>query len=234
MYLPYWDSEIDVEVGRLAFSNRGRGALTLAGLHSDLLKKLSAYALSLNSELLYLCGTNCGIAGSMIWEEAILSDRDLSEGSPFTLVFGYSREMENFVSQFIDGQSALRAGVTQCTFWNRKIPIASYKVIAFMAVLPIVNEIQSLEAMAEKFRSCSSENELVAGYAERFGFLRAPVLYETDTPRGLLMTSKLEEFQLEATRSVVGPSPSVPLPLFYELATACRSQELGMNIDEEF
>ncbi len=226
MYLPYWDSEIDVEVGSLAFSNREHAALTLAGLHSELLKKLSAYALSLGSELLYLCGTNCGVAGSMIWEEAILDQRDLSEGSPFTLVFGYSREMERLASHFVEGQRALRAGVTQCTFWNRKIPLASYKVIAFMAALPVVNEMKSLKALVEEFRHSGYGCTLVADYAERFGFLRAPVSYETDTPGGLLMTSRLEEFQLEATRSVVGPSPSVPLPLFYELANTCRSDEI--------
>ncbi len=234
MYLPYWDSEIDVEVGSLAFSNRERAALTLAGLHSDLLKRLSAYALSLNSELLYLCGTNCGIAGSMIWEEAILNDRDLGEPSPFTLVFGYSREMEDLASHFVDGQRALRAGVTQCTFWNRKIPLASYKVIAFMSALPVMNEMESLEALAEEFCRSEQVSPLVPGYAERFGFLRAPVSYETDTPWGLLMTSRLEEFQLEATRSVVGPSPTVPLPLFYELANTCRTLESGMSSDEEF
>ncbi len=226
MYLPYWDSEIDVEVGCLAFSNREHAALTLAGLHSDLLKRLSAYALSLNSELLYLCGTNCGIAGSMTWEEVVLDQRDLSGPAPFTLVFGYSREMEAFASHFVEGQNALRAGVTQCTFWNRKIPLASYKVIAFMAALPIVNDMEALGALAEAFRRSALGSALIPAYAERLGFLRAPVSYETDTPWGLLMTSRLEEFQLEATRSVVGPSPSVPLPLFYELANTSRLYDL--------
>lgn len=225
MCLPYWDSEIDVEVGDWAFSNREHGALSLAGLHSDLLKRLSAYALSLDSELLYLCGSNCGIAGSMIWEEPVLNRRGVSESSPFTLILGYSREMERFSSHFISTQSALKAGVTQCTFWNRKVPLSSYKVIAYMAVLPVVNEMESLEAMLKEFRAYRKDGALVPYYAERFGFLRAPVPYETDVLQSLLVMNKLDDFQLEATRSVVGPPPSVPLPLFYELSIDGADEE---------
>ena len=111
MCIPYWDSELDVEVGCWASFNFERCAVSMVGLHSEALGEMAALALSLNSELLYLCGGNSGIAGSMIWEEPILENRDIPVMSPFTLVLGYSREMEAFTSFFLKEKEDLKAGV---------------------------------------------------------------------------------------------------------------------------
>ena len=62
-------------------------------------------------------------------------------------------------------------------------------------------------------------------YAERLGFVRAPVPFETDIPAQMIMFEELDSFQLDATRSVVGPAPSVPLPVFFELASLNGGEE---------
>lgn len=217
MCLPYWDTELDIEVGDWAFSNKERCAVSLAGLHSDLLKKMSSCVLALNSELLYICGTEIGAAGSMFWEESISDSRGIPGLSPFTVILGYSREIERFAAVFCAQHGKLKAGVTRCTFWNGNIPLASYKVVALVTDLPMIDEVGCLTSMLSAFIGSGKCNTLLPYYAERFGFLRAPVFYETDKPENLLVTHKLESFQLEATRSVVGPSPMVSMPAIYEI-----------------
>ena len=223
MCIPYWDSELDVEVGCWASFNFERCAVSMVGLHSEALGERAALALSLNSELLYLCGGNSGIAGSMIWEEPILENRDIPVMSPFTLVLGYSREMEAFTSFFLKEKEDLKAGVTDCTFWTNEVPLSRYKVIAFMAAQPLFDEIDCLNEMRKAMKEWKHRDLLIPFYAEQFGFVRAPVPYETDIPKDMLMTNRLQNFQLEATRSVVGPAPSVSLPAFYELTMGNES-----------
>ena len=48
MCLPYWNSELDIEVGCWSFSRREHGTISMAGLHSELLRDLSFQALSLD------------------------------------------------------------------------------------------------------------------------------------------------------------------------------------------
>ena len=66
MCLPYWNSELDVEAGAWTYASSARGTLSAARLHSPQLEELSALALALDSELLYLYGKTCGAAGSML------------------------------------------------------------------------------------------------------------------------------------------------------------------------
>lgn len=217
MCLPYWNSELDVEIGCWNFTRSEHGVVSMAGLYSELLRELSSQALALDSELLYLCGSECGIAGSMLWNEAVLEKKTGSDISPFILVLGYSREMERFVGRFLTSREDLKAGVTECTFWKGHIALVRYKVIACMETLPVFNELKCFSEMIKALRKWKGKNTLIPFYAEHLGFLRAPLLYETDVPKDMLVMNKLENFQLDVTRSVVGPSPSVPLPVFYEL-----------------
>ena len=218
MCLPYWDTELDIEAGDWAFSNKELCAVSMAGLHSELLKKLASCALAMNSELLYICGTEIGAGGSMFWEESISGTRGIPGLSPFTAIWGYSSEIERFEAAFTARYTPLKAGVTRCTFWNRDVPLTVYKVVVLVTDLPVIDEVKCLTLMLDEFMKSSSRNELLPYYAERFGFLRAPVFYETDKPEKLLVAHKLESFQLDATRSVVGPSPMVSMPALYEIS----------------
>jgi len=225
MCLPYWNSELDVEAGAWTYASSARGTLSAARLHSPQLEELSALALALDSELLYLYGKTCGAAGSMLWDEAVLDRREAPELLPFTLVLGWSDAVERLAAGLIERCDGLSAGVTDCTFWNRGVPLARYKVVAFMAALPIFDEESFLTTLSETLKSWVRKDRLIPYYAERFGFVRAPVPYETDSPRRMLMMDELNSFQLDATRSVVGPAPTAPLPMFFELAAMAGSEQ---------
>lgn len=220
MCLPYWDSDLDIEVGYWASSNREQRVLAAAGLHSGLLRRLSGYVLAMQSELLYLCGSSLGIAGSMIWEESVLTRHPVPELSPLTLVFGYSAGMEKICAEFAAHERHLKAGVTECTFRYGEMPLSRYKVIVIMATLPSLDEKHVLKRLCAFMASPSCRNDLIPYYADCFGFVKAPLEYETDDPDQILMLETLMNFQLDETRAILGPSPSVELPALYELSAA--------------
>ena len=216
MCLPYWRGELDIETGSWAFTCRVRNAVSLAGLHSELLKRLSAGALSLESELLYLCGQSTGVAGSVLWEETALGQNADGPIAPFTLVFGYSREMECFSVDFSGFHDDVRAAIAQCTFRSGTTRLSTCKGIAFVAVQLPFDEVKLLCDMAKALSCWHGTDVRIPFYAEQLGYLHAPVAYETDPPMKLLTMQHLEDFQLDATRAVLGPSPSIPLPELYQ------------------
>ena len=225
MCLPYWNSEIDVETGVLAAVKKTRSSVAMARLHGPQLEALASLALNCDSELLYICGKENAPAGSMLWDGAVTERRVAPDLLPFTLVLGYSRMIERIAVAVTERVAGLRAGVTDCTFWNGGVPLARYKVVAFVAALPIFDENSFLESLVAELKKQSDLNATTSFYAERLGFVRAPVPYETDTPVQMLMFDELDSFQLDATHSVVGPAPSVPLPVFFELATLSGGEE---------
>ena len=212
MFLPYWDSDLEVEAGFLSSAAAVRRPLTAAGFYSPALRELSEFALSVKSELLYMCGAPFGWAGSMIWEEVFFRKRTAPESSPFTLLFGYSAEMERVSAAFLQEDKNLAAGVSECLFWNGNVPHVSCKVIAFVAADERSDTAAGFEHLVSFAGTWKRKDPLIPFYAEQFGFVRAPCRFETDDPRSLLASARLDDFQLTATENVVGPSPSVPLP----------------------
>ena len=225
MCLPYWNSEIDIEAGGWASAKKARGLVSMARLHGPLLEELASLALNCDSELLYICGKENAPGGSMLWDDAVLERRVAPDMLPFTLVLGYSARLERIAAAVIEHVPGLRAGVTDCTFWNSGVPLARYKVVAFLAALPIFDESGFLETLVTELKKQGQSSGTTSFYAERLGFVRAPVPYETDVPALMLMFDELDSFQLDATRSVVGPAPSVPLPVFFELAALSGGEE---------
>ncbi len=216
--LPYWDSDLDVEVGRWGAVNLRKRPVSSAGFHSPLMAKIAAGALALESELLYLCGLTSGVAGTMAWENP-LTRLGPSPLSLFTLVLGYSRPMEALVTSFLERHPELRGGVTDCTFWCDAVPSCRYKVIVVVAALPLVDEGACLRDLGEALEAQKPRSS-AAFYAEKLGYLRGPVPYETDNPRGLSVTAELLNLQLEATWEVLGPSPVATLPALIDLSGA--------------
>ena len=225
MCLPYWNSEIDIEAGSWASARKARGLVSMARLHGPQLAKLASLVLNCDSELLYICGRENAPAGSMLWDDAVLERRVAPDMLPFTLVLGYSRKIEKIAAAITERVPGLRAGVTDCTFWNGGVPLERYKVIAFLAALPVFDESAFLDTLVTELKNQIQSGETTSFYAERLGFVRAPVPYETDVPAQMLMFDELDSFQLDATRSVVGPAPSVPLPVFFELASLGNGEE---------
>ncbi len=224
MYLPYWDSDLDVEVGPWGAVSPKSGPLFSSGLN-PLMARIAAGALAMESEFLYLCGLVTGVAGTMAWEDPLTAGKPQGHLSLFTVVFGYSRHMETLLASFLESHSELRGGITDCTFWRKEVPLSHYKVIALIALLPLIDEGACLRALAEAVDHKKDDQSLIAYYAEKLGYLRGPVPYETDNPRGLSVTAELLSLQLEATWEVLGPSPVTALPVLSDFSGALTLSE---------
>lgn len=214
MCLPYWDSEIDVEVGawspaRCVYSQSANR------LHSRFLEELSENALAAGSEVLYVSGKKIGAAGSMLWGDPVFARCPISEEWPFTLVLGYCQTVEQVAVDLLERFDAVRAGVTDCTFWNHDVPVVRCKVIAVVSVMPDFDEFDFLAVLSKELKGNKEKNSLIPFYAGRFGFVREPILGDMDKPAHKNIIDKLDSFQLEVTRLVVGPAVSAPMPALY-------------------
>lgn len=214
MKLPLWDSELDVEVGPSTYCLLSSHPLSSLRQHGDPLGKIAIGAFALNSEFLYLCGPESGLSGSMVWEAPFLMVKK-SCFMPFTIAFGYSPAMEDFLAQFILAHDDLVAGVSICTFWRDSVPLSTCKILALLSATPLIDEPSILESLSQHLYQKTQLNQQLPFYAEQMGFIRAPVLFENEVPHDLMLEQELESLQLEVTREIVGPSPRVPLPPFY-------------------
>lgn len=218
MCLPYWDSELDVEVGPWGSFKMEHRPVSAPALYSPQMGRLANEAMALESEFLYMNGLGMGAAGSMIWENSLLLMDEVPVLPMFTLIFGYSRKIESFLSDFLLSRQGLKGGVTVCTFWQDEVPIVHYKVAAVLGTVPLVDEEQCISSLIDAMARRKDRDSSLSYFAEKLGFLRAPVPYETDRPGDLSVTEKLQSFQLAATREVLGPSPSVPMPAIFDMA----------------
>lgn len=212
MCLPYWDSEIDVEASAWGASRRV-SSQSANKLHGKLLEELSENTLALGSEFLYLSGKNFGEAGSMLWDEPF-TRRSFSGEPFFMLVLGCSPAVERTAANLLERFDGVKAGVTDCTFWNRGVPVVRCRVTAFVAVTLVFDELDFLTVLNKELKECKEKDLLIPYYAGRLGFVRAPLLHDTDMLTYINIIDKLDSFQLDATRSVVGPAVSVPMPDF--------------------
>ncbi len=213
MYLPYWRSELDIEAGECASVTDARRVVSMARLHSPQLEELSRLALAAESELLYVWSAFMGLAGSMLWEETLFEQRFTYETMVFTLVLAYSPAVEKLAADCLERVEGMRGGVTECTFRVRGVPKLRYRVVAVVADQPFVDGSLFVDALIEALKDHSLQNRLIPYYAEKMGVVRSPVALGKDGLRSLAVTDALESFELEATRTIVGPAPSIPLPL---------------------
>ncbi|WP_276956773.1 hypothetical protein [Jonquetella anthropi] len=215
MELPLWDGELSIEVGSWISYVVASRPLSMLETHGPVMKTIGEGAMALQSEFLYLCGVTSGLSGAMIWDAPLASS--VEPLSPlFTVVFGYSLTMEDFLARFVTPKDELVAGVTWCTFWRADLPLGKCKALALLGSLPLIDEDACLSELARALSDKKLGNWQIPYFAETYGFLRAPVMFETDRTSDLMIEKQLESFQLDATHNVLGPSPRLSLPPFYQ------------------
>lgn len=218
-HLPYWESDLDFEVSDLFPYDMDWRPVSVNKFYGEKMVGLAKGALALGSEFLYVSGLGSGIAGTMIW------DGD-PEGMPgfslgFTLMFGYSPAMEDVVFHVLNegdesGESALIAGVTECIFRSAIVPRGARKIIMMATPLPLKDEARFIDDLISGMKRHCSSDRLIPYYAEKFGFRRSSVPYETDDVMDLRIASVLHSFEMSETRKVVGPPPDVEMPPIFD------------------
>ena len=116
------------------------------------------------------------------------------------------------------------AGLTLCDIWRENVLVDECKVLMLVDEDPFFNETDFIEALYKTFQSAAGrENSNLSFFAEKFGYKRFSISYETDdllqmriteTDDLLQMriTQALFDLELDATKEVVGPVPELKVP----------------------
>ena len=135
------------------------------------------------------------------------------------MLLGYSPQMENLWGEFPKREDVdVRAGVAFCSLWNKTLLLENMKVIVVVSDDILFSEetfLTDFESMFEKKKFARSN---ISYFAEKFGYRRFCMAYETDDLLQLRISKLLYEMELPETRQMVGPSPEMPFPPFLEMS----------------
>jgi hypothetical protein len=211
--LPYWDQNVDLDVVNWLPYCLDFNPVSVNGMHSETLRSIAALSLEMDSEFLYLRSMRSGCVGTLFRENLIDPGRDHRLSLGFSMVFGYSRLMEALLPLVSKGQPRSVGGGD---------PFAGSGTVE---ILPgrkqgyrprqrkprFCEEEKFLEALMEVMSKAGGEKRQASFYAERFGYRRFSIPYETDDVQQLAISQLLHDFEFEETRTIVGPRPEIPL-----------------------
>lgn len=215
--LPYWDQNVDLEITPWMPYGKDFFPVSVNHLHSDQLGRLASLALGMDSELLFVESTETGQVGALFRENLMMPGRRQHSEGGFSVIFGYSAVMEALLGMFTQAFPGIRAGLAVCGVWDRFMLVDECKVIVLVGESLFLNEVKCLSALQEVMTAAATDGGSCSFFAEKFGYRRFSIPFETDDVTNLAISRLLFDFELEATRALVGPPPEVSLPdLFRE------------------
>ena len=232
MILPFWNSELFVEMSPCFPFGRDYHPVSPSRFHSPVLERISRGCMDLGGEFLFMASPQTGCVGNLPRENFFKPSPDPVLNLGFIMAMGYSETLEKAVIAslmlpFLHYK--LNAGITGCSMWSRGAFEGRSKVIAVAGDEPFFDCTEYLEGFAqllEDFKGILKSEDL-SYYAEKFGYDRFFVFWENDSPRDLALSGVLSEFELDGTREVVGGSTTEDFPSFLGAAVNI------MNIQEE-
>ncbi|MEG1642341.1 MAG: hypothetical protein RR272_04430 [Synergistaceae bacterium] len=187
--------------------------VTVNNMAEPLLASVSGLALELNSEFLYLRSFQSGNVGTLARQNMIDPFRNKGIEFGFTMILTFSEEMERCILALLSRFSNLRAALTLCSIWNDGVLVDECKVILLISDDLFFDEkgfISTLNKALQHFSGKKKSN--MSFFAEKFGYRRFSISYETDDIMSMRISQALFDFELDSTREVVGPAPELLLP----------------------
>ncbi|MCR5346296.1 MAG: hypothetical protein K6E38_00795 [Fretibacterium sp.] len=247
--LPYWNSDLDLEIASWFPFGVDYQPISINRLYSPQLRRVAAHCLALDSEFLFMASPQTGCIGSLMRDNFYRADSYGMVSLGFMMILGYSSRMEQLVADSLEDMQKygdLAAGVAFCSLWNQGVLLGSLKAIAVVSSGPFFEEEEFLNSF-EGFLSGrvksqgappgrrrgrrSSEAKHPAGkdsdlsfFAERFGYRRFCMPYETDDPLQLRISQLLYEMEFAETRQMVGPSPELTFPPFLGISLSTAAE----------
>lgn len=216
--LPYWDQNIELEVVKWFPYGVDYNPVTVNEMADPLLTDISAYALELNSEFFHLKSFQSGNVGNFARQHMIDPFRNKGAEFGFAMIFSYSSEMEKCLLAILSKFPTLKAGLTLTSIWNEGVLVDECKTILLASDDLFFNEnnfLSTLHTALQIFSGKYSSN--TSFFAEKFGYRRFSISYETDDVTSMRIAQALFDLELDQTREVVGPMPELTLsPLLSE------------------
>jgi hypothetical protein len=208
--------------------------ITINSLFSDALGHIAELAMRMDSEFLYMETADSPPVGTLVPENLIRprvsyieddeSEEQSDEGGDaaeaagprnFAMVFSYSRGMEKILSDLADTDGAFGAGITHCGIRRSEILMDQCKVLVVASGSPFFNPDDFLRRLGDAMEGGGERaGGNVPYFAEKFGYRRCAIPYETDDVTDLMITGMLMSFEFDEIREIVGPIPEVSIDNF--------------------
>lgn len=203
--LPYWDHGMDFDIETWVPYGCDFRPITINSLFSDALGKIAEMALRLESEFLYMdVGGGCPV-GTLVPENLIRPRMGNSDKSRFAMVFSYSRGMEDLLFGLVREGEYFGAGIAVCGIWRSSILVAECKVLVVASESPLFDPDGFLNSLSLAMRAPRMQlSGNVPYFAERFGYRRGAIPYETDDITQLQISQLLSGFEFDDTRRLAG------------------------------
>ena len=231
-FLPFWNSELYVEISPCFPFGRDYHPVSPSRFHSSVLERISKACMDLGGEFFFMASPQTGCVGNLSRENFYKASPDAIMNLGFIMTLGYSEILERAVIASMMLPSVnyrLTAGIAGCSLWSRGVLEGVTKVIAVAGDEPFfdcTDYLREFAGLLETFKEAAGADGL-SYYAERFGYDRFFVSWEQDDPIDIALSHALSEIELEETRGIVGSSPVEEFPPFMGAAVNV------MNINEE-
>ena len=210
--LPYWNQNMEFDIETWVPYRCDFNPIKTNHLFGDALGHIAEMAMRLESEFLYMeFGVACPM-GALV-PENIIRPHTTSESGNFAMVFSYSRWMERVLYELFQKSDVFGAGITLCGIWKSAILLEECKVLMVASGSPMFN-VENFLDLLDSALSTQDSDAGIPYFAERFGYRRFAIPYETDNIMDLQITSILSKFEFPETRSLVGPEPELSLENF--------------------
>ena len=193
--------------------------VSINSLYSVRLKNVAALSLAADSEFLFMSSVQSGYVGNFLRENLFTANAHVGFNLGFFLLLGYSPQIESVIEKMQRDKEyeAIKAGITWCAVRRRKMLLGNLKSIALVSEDILFDE----EAFLTYFEKVLSENLKKGGgdskipyYAEKFGYRRFFIPYDTDNPTDMNVSRLLIEMEFPETKQITGPSPEINFPFF--------------------
>ncbi|MBQ3403526.1 MAG: hypothetical protein IJG65_09210 [Synergistaceae bacterium] len=225
MILPFWNSELYVEISSWFPFGKDYHPVSVNRFHSRTLRNIASSCIDLDGEFFFMASTSTGCIGSLPRENffTVNSANVLNLG--FLLVLGYSEPLEKAVILSLGAigpQSGLNAGITACSIWNNGIFEGTARVIAIADDDPFYDCTEYLKVLDGVMNG--TKNLLgtpgQSYYAEKFGYNRFFIDWEEGSTYDIETSRIMSEFEFDGTREITGGSPREEFPPFMGTAVS--------------
>lgn len=229
MILPFWNSELYVEISSWFPFGKDYHPVSLNRFYDSNLRRISEASMDLGSEFFFMASPSTGCVGNLSRENFFKYNPDHVLNLGFLMTFGYSDMLERaIIAAFglLESSRGLFAGITSCSLWSRGIYEGTTKVIAIASNEPFYDCTEYLGGLAKLLEEAKdfTKAENISYYAEKFGYDRFFMRWENDNPFDLRISEILSEFETDTTREITGGSSVEEFPPFLGAAIHVSSE----------
>ena len=212
--LPYWTHSMEFDIETWVPYRCDFKPISTNSLFSDILGDIAALAMMTESELLYMWDDEDCPVGTLVPENLMRQSAGSQEHRGFAIVFAYSERMERILYSMEGSGDTFVAGITNCGIWRSSIFIDECKVLVAASINPLFDPEEFLYSLKTELDRNNSSGRCIPYFAEKFGFRRFAIPYETDKVTDIQISNVLAAFELDEVRRFIGMPMELSLDNF--------------------